>query len=187
MSGLSDGVSSALDALLGRFRGMVLQVGARHRLSADEVDDVLQEIRIRLWRAHGTGERIGGVSASYLYRTALTAALGVIRRRRRGLTSVPEEVLDTVDSVQAAPSQPASPAQHVEMSELAQVIDRTIAQLAPDRQAAVRLHLAGYDRRETADLMHWSEGRTRNLLSRGLADLRLRLLQQGITAEAEAT
>jgi len=65
------------------------------------------------------------------------------------------------------------------------MVGRAIDTLPAARQAAVRLHLAGYARMEIADLMHWSEGRTRNLLSRGLAELRERLAEQGIGVEAD--
>jgi len=54
--------------------------------------------------------------------------------------------------------------------------------LAPPRRAAVRLYLDGYRREEIAELLHWSDARTRNLLYRGLADLRTVLIAQGIGA-----
>jgi RNA polymerase sigma-70 factor (ECF subfamily) len=38
----------------------------------------------------------------------------------------------------------------------------------------------GYDREEIADLLHWSEAKTRNLLYRGLEDLRQLLVARGI-------
>jgi RNA polymerase sigma-70 factor (ECF subfamily) len=42
------------------------------------------------------------------------------------------------------------------------------------------MHLAGYPREEIARLMGWTEAKTRNLLYRGLADLRERLTAEGI-------
>jgi DNA-directed RNA polymerase specialized sigma24 family protein len=45
------------------------------------------------------------------------------------------------------------------------------------------MHLAGYDRREIARVLHCTEGKVRNLLSRGLADLRELLVEQGIGPE----
>jgi DNA-directed RNA polymerase specialized sigma24 family protein len=40
--------------------------------------------------------------------------------------------------------------------------------------------LAGYDRREIAGVLGATEGKVRNLLSRGLADLRSLLDEEGI-------
>jgi RNA polymerase sigma-70 factor (ECF subfamily) len=46
---------------------------------------------------------------------------------------------------------------------------------------AVRYHLSGYDREDIARSLGWSEARTRNLLYRGLDDLRRRLVVMGVT------
>jgi RNA polymerase sigma factor (sigma-70 family) len=75
-------LSLTVEAVLKRFGAMVRQVGRRYRLDDADVDEVMQEVRIRLWRAQGTSEQIGEVSTSYVYRTASSAALDVIRRRR---------------------------------------------------------------------------------------------------------
>jgi RNA polymerase sigma-70 factor (ECF subfamily) len=42
------------------------------------------------------------------------------------------------------------------------------------------MYLDGYRREEIAELLHWSDAKTRNLIYRGLADLRAMLLAQGI-------
>jgi RNA polymerase sigma-70 factor (ECF subfamily) len=52
--------------------------------------------------------------------------------------------------------------------------------LAESRRAVVRMHLAGYERHEIGDLLGWTEAKTRNLLYRGLADLREILESWGI-------
>ena len=48
------------------------------------------------------------------------------------------------------------------------------------RRRVVRLYLLGYESREIARMLDWTGAKTRNLLSRGLADLRHRLDQQGV-------
>ncbi len=45
------------------------------------------------------------------------------------------------------------------------------------------MYLAGYERREIADLLGWTEAKTRNLLYRGLADLRETLTTRGVRPE----
>ena len=75
-------LSLTVEAVLKRFGAMVRQVGRRYRLDEADVDEVMQEVRIRLWRAQRTSEQIGEVSTSYVYRTASSAALDVIRKRR---------------------------------------------------------------------------------------------------------
>jgi RNA polymerase sigma-70 factor (ECF subfamily) len=68
----------------------------------------------------------------------------------------------------------------LEGSELANRVARAIDEIPATRRPAVRMHLAGYPREEIALLMGWTEAKTRNLLYRGLADLRERLTAEGI-------
>jgi len=46
-----DRVSPALEATLARFSGVVRDAAHRRGLSESEVDEVFQDVRIRLWRA----------------------------------------------------------------------------------------------------------------------------------------
>ena len=48
------------------------------------------------------------------------------------------------------------------------------------------MYLAGYSGEEVAQVMGWTEAKTRNLLYRGLADLRERLKEVGIGWETRA-
>lgn len=178
-----------------RFSAMVRRVGIRHGLSESDVDEVFQEVRIRLWRARAdgsnraldaaaspvAGEQISSVGSSYLYRTAVSAALDVLRRHRRPR----EDALEDVGREPAAPSR-SEPEQSLESSELAQQVARAIDMITASRRPVVRMYLAGYTREEIAALLGWSEAKTRNLLYRGLADLRERLTEQGIGPEAVA-
>ena len=64
-----DQLSSALESVVVNFAGMVRRVAWRTRLSDADVDEVMQEVRIRLWRAHqgddGASERIASAPARH--------------------------------------------------------------------------------------------------------------------------
>jgi RNA polymerase sigma factor (sigma-70 family) len=173
-----DRISSELEAAVGRFAALVRRVGLRHRLSEADLEDVLQEVRIRLWRARSqaSDERVEPVSASYVHRVAVSAAIDLLRRRRaRGADrTVPLD--ETVEPV----AENADPLRSVEESELAAHLTRAIETITPSRRPVVRMYLAGYSSGEVATLMGWSEPKARNLLYRGLADLRERLEEMGI-------
>ena len=172
----SDELSTALEAVIARFATMVRSVGARHRLSERDLDEVLQEVRIRLWRADPQGEQIGSIGASYVYRTAVSAALDLLRRRRA-------YAADSTDSVDLHSDRLAAP-QHAsadaEMRELSDRILDAVNTLHASRRPVVRMYLSGYEREEIAELLGWTEAKTRNLLYRGLADLRRKLAEMGI-------
>jgi len=186
-----DLASSRLETVLTNFSGMVRRVGWRHRLSEADIDELLQDVRIRLWRAQSadgaSSEKVSHVPASYIYRTATTAALDLIRRRRTGRASSHDSV-DDVEVLERGVADfstvsVASPERDVEASELAECVERAIQLIPESRRAVVRMYLAGYPREEIGQLMGWSEAKTRNLLYRGLNDLRAQLGEWGIGAE----
>jgi RNA polymerase sigma-70 factor (ECF subfamily) len=174
-----NGVSETLESTVDRFAGLIRQVGWRHRLSESDIDEVMQEVRIRLWRAQGKGEHGPGVGASYVYRTAMSAAVDLLRRRRARRADVTVPVEDAFGAADPA----ASPEQSLAATELGRQVEQAIETIHPTRRPVVRMYLAGHPREEIADLMGWSEGKTRNLLYRGLADLRARLTEMGIGLE----
>jgi RNA polymerase sigma factor (sigma-70 family) len=168
--------SRAVEQVVGSFAGLIRRVAWRHRLEDSDVDELLQDLRIRLWHAAERGEKIETLPASYVYHAAVSAALDSIRRRRaqRHERSVPLE--DHLENVALAADVRDPAAEH----DLAQQLAAAISSLHETRRPVVRMYLAGYPREEIADLLGWSEARTRNLLYRGLADLRARLSDAGI-------
>ena len=78
----TDPMSQALEEILDRFGALVRHAGRRHGVPAPMLDEVVQEVRIRLWRTLADGEKIRQAPASYVYRTAVSAALDLIRRGR---------------------------------------------------------------------------------------------------------
>jgi len=173
----SEQLSVALEALVSKFATMVRSVGVRHRLAESDLDEVLQEVRIRLWRADPLGEQIERVGASYVYRTAVTAALDLLRRRRAHAADRTDSVDDLSEHLPAR--QHTSGEFHA--AELSAQILAAVDTLHPSRRAVVRMYLSGYEREEIAELLGWTEPKTRNLLYRGLADLRKRLTAMGIS------
>jgi len=109
----------------------------------------------------------------------MSAALDLLRRRRARRA---DHTVALDDEVAATPDGPDSV---VEASELTAQVARAIDGIPASRRPVVRMYLAGYPREEIAALMGWSEPKTRNLLYRGLADLRERLTELGIAWETE--
>jgi len=175
-SGL-DRVSSAIEVVIARFRTLVRSVGARRGLVEADLDEVLQDVRIRLWQAGEGGKTLEELGSSYLYHVATSAALDLLRRRRARHAADSEDIYEQTE----LRTENASPHDAVEARELASQIDAALDTLAIDRRVAVRFHLAGYDREDIARMLGWTEARTRNLLYRGLDDLRRRLSDMGIS------
>ncbi len=152
---------------------------------AAERDDIRQDACIRLWRALASGREIPSL-ASYVYRIAATATIDAIRRvkARREEVLGPDSA-DHLDLASRLSAQGASPERAAALAELAGTVERARRDLAPARGQAVGLHLQGLTTSEIGDLLGWSEAKARNLVYRGLHDLRQRLRAEGIDYEVD--
>ncbi len=175
----ADEASAALDALIARCADKVRLVGQAHRLDPADVDEVFQEVRIRVWKAIGEGERIAGLPASYVYRTAESVALDFIRRRRARRAGS----TDPIDMMAGLESRDLQGPDRLATRELGDLIEQSLGDLAENRRGVVRMYLAGYGTAEIGATLGWTEAKARNLVYRGLADLRAALSVRGVGAE----
>jgi len=146
-----------------------------------QLDEIEQEARIRLWRALQREREIDD-PPSYLYRIAASATIDAVRRvrARREMSLDPAEDEDTESPQLVAPT--PSPDRVAARAELRTKVDTALAPIAANRRRAVGLYLQGFTSTEIADLLGWSEPKARNLLYRGLRDLRRGLRCLGVTA-----
>ena len=165
-------LSTALEDVVRRFGSFMRRTAHRHNLAAPEIDEVMQETRIRLWRALGTSDKIRMAPASYIYRTVTSAALDYLRRRRARREDSLDDTVNA-DRLQLSTVRAADDGHRAE--ELQGMVTRAVELLVESRRGVVRMYLAGFDREEIQQLLGWSEAKTRNLLYRGLADVRASL------------
>ncbi len=188
-----ENLSLALEAVLVRFSTLVRRVAWRYGFEGDDLDEVMQDVRLRLWRARGESEQITGSTASYVYRTATSAALDLIRRRRR--VGVREErAADAREDAEVGSgaggetvSGASNPEADLEAADIRAAVAAAVDRITPSRRAVVRMYLMGHPPMEIATLMGWTEPKTRNLLYRGLADVRTQLAAAGYGPSGERT
>jgi RNA polymerase sigma-70 factor (ECF subfamily) len=171
--------------LLGQYdrliRGIVGRVGRRLGYTRDTFltrEDIEQEVRLDLWKQVARGQQID-YPATYIYKATLRETLRALRRNSTRETvsldssGVADTLLDAVDPFHALAAK-----------EQFREIIIGVRCLAPDRQSAVRAHLTGFAFNEIMSLYGWSYQRTRNLISRGMADLRKSLNDNGEAPQA---
>jgi RNA polymerase sigma-70 factor (ECF subfamily) len=167
--------------VLIRFGEVARRAGAAHGLQGQDLDEVLQEVRIRLWRVDASASgKLDALKSSYVYRAALSAAIDLLRRRRARREESLEDDGGFDHDPPAAFAAPASADADTLASDAGRAVEAALTMVVPSRRAVVRTYLAGYDRLEIAALFGWSEAKTRNLLYRGLDDLRRLLTAKGI-------
>ncbi|HEY8462322.1 MAG TPA: sigma-70 family RNA polymerase sigma factor [Blastocatellia bacterium] len=151
-----------------------------------QFDDIEQEARLRLWRAIEAERKID-FHRSYIYKIVASVTINAIRRakaRREEQLRLAEDEEDK-DGAEAQPIilatvAESSPEAQAERDELLRKVEEAMARLPENRRLAVGLYLKGMTTDEIADLMEWSEPKARNLVYRGLKDLRGELRDAGI-------
>jgi RNA polymerase sigma factor (sigma-70 family) len=167
---------SAIDRVLLRFGGLMRQAARARGLVEQDIDEVLQDIRIRLWKTHAANENLDALGASYLHKVAMSAVIDFLRRR----TARREDSLESVSAPDRVPtSLHVAPLDASASAELAHRLEVALGGLVPNRRLVVQLHLEGYERHEISSMTGWTEAKVRNLLYRGLDDLRALLRADG--------
>jgi RNA polymerase sigma factor (sigma-70 family) len=175
-----------------RFEGLVREYGqllrnAIARLCPPNLGlhtaDIEQEATIRLWQCL-RGEKEIDHPASYFYRVAATATIDAVRRvKRRREDQLRLEGDDDGAPTPLPPDTERSPETLFRRREIADKIRTALSRLPENRRRAVALHLKGMTTHEIGRMAGWTEAKARNLVYRGLADLRDELRRMGIDVE----
>jgi len=171
-------LATGLDAHRARLEELVQQYGRLIKRVVARVagpsspligQDVEQEVALALWRQI-TREQDIQHPASYIYRVAVRET---VRRLRRECGRMQEPLEEMVAASVDNPSH--DPHVAFEAKDRSAKLHAAVDGLSQDRRRAVRAHLQGFD---VADIMHmygWSYQKARNLIARGIGDLRKRL------------
>ncbi len=158
-----------------RFASRISEVARRHCPAGFDAEELAQEVRVRMWRTLLSEREVRDVPA-YLRGVALHAAVDLVRRSRAPRT-LPWSDLGDPERGPGGP-EPASaedPAGEVVAEE---ALRGGLASLVETRRRVVVLHLAGLDRAAIARALGFTDDKVRNLLYRGLEDLRAHLRER---------
>ena len=159
-----------------------------------QFDDIEQEARLRIWRALQSAREVTNY-ASYLYRIAATATIDAMRRIQArheeqldiqtDQKSDDGEILIAPRIASATAPDKDSPERVAESREAIESVKSVLAKLPAEQRRAVGMYLQGMTSQNVADLMEWTEPKSRNLIYRGLKELRKSLREEGIDYEIE--
>jgi RNA polymerase sigma factor (sigma-70 family) len=154
------------DLMVERYGGLIASIVRKvaGRDGAAIAEDVEQRVIMALWRRL-EGEQTIEYPASYLYRMAVRETIHVLRQE----LGRPFVSLDEVD---VNPAGGHDPHQALQASETRIAIRAGLGRLTVERRKAVNQHLAGRTVAEIMAMYGWTYQRARNLIARGLADLR---------------
>jgi RNA polymerase sigma factor (sigma-70 family) len=163
-----------MEELLQRYGRLITAMVRRvsSQGSAHLREDIQQRVLISLWKQLLRAQTIE-FPAAYIYRTTVREAVRVTRQES-GRAQEPIEAGEDAGGL-TSPHDP-----HVELDRKEKMghIRAAVEAIAPDRRQAVWAHLSGFDVTEIMDRYGWTYQKARNLVSRGMADVR-RILQEG--------
>jgi RNA polymerase sigma-70 factor (ECF subfamily) len=157
-----------------------------------QCEDIEQDAYLRLWRALEAERNIKNLT-SYIYRVAVTTTLDAVRRvkaRREQQSLDAESRVDAPGTAVMSGGMVgavSSPSQAAHGSQILEQVLRALDRLPANRRRAVGLHLQGMSSTEVGAILGWSEAKARNLIYRGLDDLRRHLRAAGITSPDDAS
>ena len=130
-------------------------------------EDVEQSVLIALWKRTESEQPIEHPS-SYIYKAAVRETVRAVRRAAERPTTPIDLHANQLTSGE-------QPSDSLRGREIRERIEGALASMQPERALAARLHLQGLSVNEIMTLREWPYQKARNLIARGIADLRDRL------------
>jgi DNA-directed RNA polymerase specialized sigma24 family protein len=168
------GAAARFDLMLRQYDRLIVSIVSRlgrqfglRRDSFTVRDDIAQEVRFDLWKQVARGVVIE-FPATYIYRAT-------IRETVRALRRAASRDMEPLDDEGAQAIEPADPFKILVARDQMRQVHEGVASLSTERRHAVEAHLTGYEFQELMSMHGWSYQKARNLVSRGMADLRKHL------------
>jgi RNA polymerase sigma factor (sigma-70 family) len=131
-----------------------------------DLDDLVQEARIRLWKALDGEKNIDAV-ASYIQRVVTSVVVDALRRRAARPEDTVEEPLQS-----ALAADEAAPDDALARTQRAAALREALARIPQRRRHPTALLLQGFSTAEIGQLLGTTEATVRNLAYRGVDDLK---------------
>ncbi|MBM3253411.1 MAG: RNA polymerase sigma factor [Candidatus Omnitrophica bacterium] len=143
-----------------------------------DIDDIFQETRIKLWKIVQSEKKISNY-ASYIRKIVNTSIMDFFRKLKRDEGIFIHEKNRKIEETRLG--------NYIFTDYDQEVIKNTIFEalnnLIESRRKVVKLYLLNLNIKEISLFYHWSEHKTRNLLYRGLLDLKNILKEKNINYE----
>ncbi len=132
-----------------------------------DIEDIAQDVKIKLWKIIRDEKKISNYPA-YIKKVVDSSVIDHLRKCKREENIVQHEKAKTIAESSHFYSAEAGSNSGDTRVALGKALDRLIE----SRRAVVQLYIMNFSIEEISDHFRWSQHKTRNLLYRGLADLR---------------
>jgi len=129
-------------------------------------EDILQDVNIRIWKLI-CNEKIISNYASYIKKIVNSSVIDQLRKCRHE-----EGLFNNEKRIRIAEREMAYSKEAIHNKNLEEIVAKAVEMLIDSRRQVIKLYLLNLSIQEIAGYLNWSQDKTRNLLYRGLADLK---------------
>ena len=145
--------------------------------SGIDPEDIYQEVKIRIWRILKNEKKIDNYS-SYIMKIVNSTVIDQIRKSRRQ-----GEIILAEKQKNISENRNSYKILNKDEYLLKDIIGQAVDNLRESRKKVVKLYLLNLTIEEIAALFGWTKHKTRNLLYRGLNDLKKEIRNRGVDYE----
>jgi RNA polymerase sigma-70 factor (ECF subfamily) len=169
--------NSEFEGLLLHYTSLIRAHIYKHQIGKFglDVEDILQEARIKLWKLLKNEKKVANY-ASYIRKIVDTSVIDFFRKFKREEGVYLHEKYRNIAETIAGYDKGIL---YADM-DLKDIVGEAVKKLIPSRQQVVRLYLLNMSINEISLYLKCSPSKTRNLLYRGLKDLKIIILENPI-------
>lgn len=168
-------IEKILEEMAPRLRDELCGFG--YSANAPESDDLLQEIRIRLWKALKIRDGEIEFINSYAKKVVFSVFINEVHRIRRERQLISKaENQQRIECAERGCRQGSDDL-------LKEVVVQALSSLSRNKSLVIKLRLEGFTLAEIAQLNRWPLSKVRNYYYRGIRELKRRLVRRGICHE----
>ena len=167
------------ESVVNRFSTFIKAQVQKYDLQKNGIDpdDVIQEVKIKIWKLFNDEKNIKNYS-SYIRKIVNSSIIDQIRKLKREDVILDNERRKIIAEIKSHYGSEIILDKH-----LKKMIALSVDSLIASRKRVVKLFLLNMKIDEIASLFFWSKDKTRNLLYRGLNDLKKILRERDIEYE----
>jgi RNA polymerase sigma factor (sigma-70 family) len=165
--------------ILDNFSAFIRIQAHKYNLSRYGLDpeDIFQDVKIRIWKLIRDEKYVSNY-ASYIKKIVNSSVIDQLRKCRREECLFLNEKRTRIAEMELAYSKEA-----FRNNTLEEIVGKAVEMLIDSRRQVIKLYLLNLSIQEIASYLNWSQDKTRNLLYRGLADLKAHLKDMDVRHE----
>ena len=177
------GDAAAWEELVGRYHRRIYNICYRFAGSADDAQDLTQEVFIKMYRTLNSYDMERGAFMTWVTTMARNLLVDHFRKTKQdrvtdSLDVAPSEREDAMPLREQLPDSAATPDALAQSQQVGETVHRALQKLSPDlREAVILRDLQDMDYKEIATVLKVPEGTVKSRINRGRAEL-ARLLQR---------